>query len=156
MRAVAFIVFFILSGDLIAAPTRYPIPSGATAIRHLRITDTGGEQDYFEIRLEYPSTLILDHYRKVFSRWTECKPPKTWQSFGDITGPSPRFIHQLLSQWVSADNRSSVTLAARYYSEGVQHRSRPDNDIQRVALIEYKVPDARAHAALLGYQCAGA
>jgi hypothetical protein len=143
-------------GAVLAAAMQYPIPDGARNQRHLRLFDTGGEQNYFEIVRPYPSTFVLEQYRKVFSRWTECKPAETWQSFGDLSTPKPRFVHQLLREWVRPDNRSVVTLAVLYYSEGTEHRARPDNDTQRVVLIEYEVPDGRAMAENLGYKCNGA
>ena len=156
MRALAFLCLAALSGQSIAAETRYPVPDGATSVKHVRLADTAGEQDYFEIKLAYPSTSVLEHYRKVFSHWTQCKPNELWQSFGDLSGPKPRFVHQLLWEWVSADNRSVVTLGVFYHSDGVQHRAKPDGDTQHVVLIEYMVPDARAMAAQLGYRCTGA
>ena len=155
MRILLLIVLVLLNEGLSAAPSRYPVPNGAIEVQHVRLADTGGEQDFFKIELKYPSTSVLDHYRNVFSRWGECKPKGAWQSFGDLTGNKPLFVHQLLWEWVSADNRSVATLAIRYYSDGVQYRAQPDIDTQHVVLIEYKVPDARAMAKELGYQCAG-
>jgi hypothetical protein len=84
---------FWLCGACIAAELRYPAPPGAKDQRHVRLSDTGGEQDYFVIM---------------------------------------------------------------YYSEGSQHRARPDSDTQRVVLIEYEVPDGKAAAEYLGYKCNGA
>ena len=152
---VRFIALLLLvaGGACLGAPMQYPVPDGAQNQRHLRLSDTGGEQDYFEIARPYPSTFVLDHYRKVFSQWKECKSAETWQSFGDLSVPQPRFVHQLLREWVSPDNKSVATLALLYYSAGSQHRAVPDNDTQRVVLIEYKVPDGGAMAETLGYKC---
>jgi hypothetical protein len=146
-----------LCSACLAADLRYPVPPGAKDQHHVRLSDTGGEQDYFAIVQVYPSTSVLDHYRNVFAQWTECKPAEPgWQSFGDVSGTKPRFVHQLLREWVRSDNKSVVTLGVMYYSEGSQHRVRPDSDTQRVVLIEYEVPDGRAAAEYLGYKCNGA
>ena len=138
-----------------ASDLRYPLPEGAQHRQHLRLANMG-EQDYFEIDRPYPSTFVLDHYRKVFRRWTECKLDDTWRSFGDVSGSNPRFIHQLVREWLRSDNHSVVTLAIRYYSKGAQHRALPDDDIQRVVLIEYEVPDAKAMVEQRGSKCNGA
>lgn len=144
-----------LCGSSVAAEERYSMPQGAQHQQHVRLSNMG-EQDYFEISRPYPSTYVLDHYRKVFKRWTECKPEETWRSFGDVSGSKPRFIHQLVREWLRSDNHSVVTLAIRYYSTGAQHRALPDDDIQHVVLIEYEVPDAKAMAEQRGYKCNGA
>lgn len=153
------LILLLMSGFCaagVASDLRYPVPDGARNPRHIRLADTGGEQDYFDVARPYPSVSVLDHYRKVFAKWTECKPPEPWQSFGDVSGAQPRFIHQLIWQWVKPDNRSVMTLLIRYESEGARHRVRPDNDIQRVVLIEYAVPDGLAAAKELGGKCGGA
>ena len=43
----------------IATELRYPVPTGAKDQRHVRLSDTGGEQDFFEITQPYPSTSVL-------------------------------------------------------------------------------------------------
>jgi len=157
MARALLLLAFCVSNVCLAADLRYPVPPGAKDQRHVRLADTGGEQDYFVVVQPYPSTSVLEHYRKVFARWIECKPAEAgWQSFGDLSAPTPRLVHQLLREWVRPDNKSVVTLGIMYYSDGTQRRQLPDNDTQRVVLIEHEVPDGRAAAKELGYTCNGA
>ena len=143
----------LISGAAIADATRYPVPKGAIDVKHVRFTDSGGEQDYFDVRLAYPSTRIVNHYRKVFESWIECRPSKEWISFRDRRGPRPIFVHQSVWHWVRSDNNAFVTLAIRYYSNGSEYRVEPDSDIQHIFLIEYASPDARAVTDKTGAIC---
>ena len=143
-RLVIVLLLFVAADCSYAAEPRYPTPPGARDARHVRLADTGGEQDFFVVSERYPSTAVLERYRKVFSQWTECKPAGgTWQSFGAVSGANPRFVHQILREWVRPDNKSLVTVALFYRSEGAQFRARPDSDTQHVVLIEYATEDAR-------------
>ena len=142
-----------MAGTAIADATRYPVPKGAMDVKHVRLADTGGEQDYFDVRLAYPSTRVLNHYRKVFENWIECRNRSVWESFGERTGPHPRFVNQLLWNWVRSDDNAIVTLVIRYYSNGIEYRVPPDSNIQHVVLIENASPQARALAEKMGATC---
>lgn len=96
MRLMVLLLSIVWVTSVLAFPSHYPIPDGAIEVNHIRLIDTGGEQDYFKIKLPYLSTLVLEHYRKVFITWRECKHDEKWQSFDDLSGLKPQAIHQLL------------------------------------------------------------
>ena len=152
-RCAIFCALALISGAAIADETRYPVPKGAIDVKHVRLADNGGEQDYFDVRLGYPSTRVVDHYRKVFKSWIECKPSNEWALFSDRRGSNPIFVHQSVWHWVRSDDNAIVTLAIRYYSNGSEYRVKPDSDIQHVVLIEYASPEARTEAEKMGAIC---
>ena len=152
LRCAVAGAFALLAGAAIADATRYPLPKGAVDAKHVRLGN-GGEQDYFDVRLAYPSTRIVNHYRKVFESWIECKPSNVWISFRDRRGSRPLFVHQSVWHWVRSDDNAIVTLAIRYYSNGSEYRVKPETDIQHIFLIEYPSPGARAMAEKMGAIC---
>lgn len=132
----------------------FPVPSSAKGPRHIYLQDSAGEQDYFSIRLAYPSTRVLEHYQTVLQAWVTCQPSRPeWQSFEDATGSQPRFLHQLIRHWISRDNKSLVTVALRYSSKGAKWRSEPDSDLQEVFVLKYLSLDAKVDVRLLGASC---
>jgi hypothetical protein len=136
-----------------AVSTRYPVPNGAIDPKHVTLSGGASEQDYFAIKLAYPSIAVLDHYKRVFKGWTECKPRNTWESFGDISVPEPRFIHQLMWMWIDSENRKLIVLGIQYWSKGPDYRPEPDNDVQHAYLLEVKPDDARTQAEQMGTKC---
>lgn len=58
-RFPASLLLLLVCTPGIATELRYPVPTGAKDQRHVRLSDTGGEQDFFEITQPYPSTSVL-------------------------------------------------------------------------------------------------
>lgn len=153
LRCAFMGILAVVAGTASADATRYPLPKGAMDVKNVRLVDTGGEQDFFDVRLPYPSPRVLNHYRKVFGSWVECRHRSLWESFADRTSPRPRYVNQLLWNWVRSDDQAIVTLAIRYYSDGSEYRVPPDSNIQHVVLIEYASPQARAIAEKMEATC---
>jgi hypothetical protein len=56
-------VFMIgASASTYALATFYPTPNDAYEVGHVRLSDSGGKQDYFKMKLPYPSKKVLSHY----------------------------------------------------------------------------------------------
>ena len=126
MRVVVTAVLLAMPIGAFAAETRYPVPSDAYGIGHLTVKSSGAEEDYFSIKLRYPSKAVVHHYQKLLESWIECDESQpTWQSFGDLSGETPRFVHQLVQNWISRDNGTLVTLGIQYVSAGIESRTTP-------------------------------
>lgn len=138
----------------LAAATTYPVPKGAYDVGRASIRPGRTEQDHFSIKLAFPSTVVMEHYRGYFSRFIECRGRGApWEAGPDASAQRPRFIHQIVRHWVTEDNREVITLAIRYTSAGTEWRDRPDNDVQRVTLLYEKVFDAKRAARSKGSSC---
>jgi hypothetical protein len=138
----------------LAASTSYPVPEGAFDIGHASIRPGRTEQDHFSIRLDFPSTAVIDHYRGYFSRFIECRGRGgAWETGPDAYSQPPKFMHQLVKIWATENNREVITLSIRYTSAGAEWRDRPDNDVQNVVLLYEKVFDARQAARAKGATC---
>ncbi len=141
---------------LMAAATEimFPVPKGAKGVSHVQLGPDGGEQDYFWLDESYPSTSAIDHYSRLFAKWRPCQlPEKEWSAFGDASSDSPRFIHQLVRQWVSRSNDVAVTVLLRYSSPGLREHIVPDSNRQFVAVIRHRMPNAAQELAKTGAKC---
>lgn len=134
-----------------AGGTAFPTLKEAYEIKHVRLSDSGGRQDYFKVRLPYPSTKVLVHYQEVFSKWIECGYPGDWEALEDYSRKPPQQIHQLLRYWVSQDNKSYITLGIQYLSS--QRGSKPENDVQHVVLARFPSQDSRSEVQEFGAKC---
>jgi hypothetical protein len=133
----------------------FPVPTNAMAPEHGVLQPSVAEQDYFWVDEKYPASSALAHYRKVLSNWLECSGPSTdWSSYGDLSKDDERFVHARSAYWVSGDNDAAVVFLAKYESKGISWRNKPDNDNQFVAVVEYRVPNAREFLADLKVSCA--
>jgi len=142
------------SSAAVAAVTTYPVPKGAYDVGHASIRPGRTEQDHFSIKLAFPSTVVIDHYRGYFSRFIECRGRGAWWEVGpDASAQPPKFMHQMVRHWVTEDNRELITLAIRYTSAGAEWKDRPDNDVQHVTLLYEKVFDAKRSARSQGSSC---
>lgn len=122
-------------------------------VGHFQLADTGGQEDFFYARLPYPPVQIVNHYRKVFGNWIECRPRSAWRSFHDRKEGHPTFVHQLEWHWIRADDAAVLTLTIRYHSAGDDVRDKPASDIQHVTPVEYPTAEARAVAESMGANC---
>lgn len=150
------ILFFSLlhCSAVLAAATTYPVPEGAFDVGHASIRPGRTEQDHFSIKLAFPSTAVIEHYRGYFSRFVECRGRGAWWEAGpDAAAQPPKFMHQMVQHWVTEDNREMITLAIRYTSTGAEWKDRPDNDVQRVTLLYEKVFDAKRAVRSQGSSC---
>jgi len=151
------VFFALLQGStVLAAATTYPVPAGAYDVGHASIRPGRTEQDHFSIKLAFPSTAVIDHYRGYFSRFIECGGRGAWwEAGGDAYAHPPKFMHQMVRHWVTEDNREMITLAIRYTSTGAEWKDRPDNDVQHVTLLYEKVFDAKRSVRSKGSSCDG-
>ena len=112
------------------------------------------EQDSFVLDQPYPSTSVLEHYERVFSKWQSCSSNgKKWETFGDLSGQSPQFHHQLIHHWINQSNNTAVTVALRYTSAGVEQRVAPDNTRQSVYVLRLKSKTAKSWLEQIGAVC---
>ena len=148
------LVFAFAEGaPALAASTSYPVPQGAFDVGHSSISPGRIGEDRFSIRLAFPSTDVIEHYRRYFSRFIECRGRGTaWEAGPDPSTP-PKFIHQLVKIWVTEEDREIITLAIRYASSGSDWRDRPDNDLQEVTVLYERVINARQAARAKGTSC---
>jgi len=153
LRLIVFLAFLYCPAAL-ATATTYPVPEGAFEVGHAAIRPGRTEQDHFSIKLAFPSTAVIDHYRGYFSRFIECRGrAKVWEAGPDGSTRPPRFIHRIVQHWVAENNRELITLAIRYTSTGAEWKDRPDNDVQHVTLLYEKVFDAKRAARSEGSSC---
>jgi hypothetical protein len=137
-----------------AAATKFRVPDGAVEVRHVVLMPGRTAQDQYSIRLAFPSTAVLDHYRRELRDYIACEGRgQPWQGYGDAA--AKQFFHLVIRHWVSRDNRELVTLGIRYASGGAAWRDRPDNDIQRVTVLHERVGNADGAARSQGSSCDG-
>jgi hypothetical protein len=155
MRRLGLVVAIVAAATAVAADTMYPVPKGATEVRHVALQPGVYEQDSFFLTERYPGTSALKHYAQIFSRWRSCHGTDDgWQSFGDASQPERVFIHQLIRHWVNSQNDVAVTLALRYESPGLDSREVPSTDRQFVAVLRLQQVDAEKHLVEMGVKCA--
>jgi len=113
-------------------------------------------QVYFKVKAQYPNTDVLNFYKTtITSPWVECTESNDWQSFGDISGNEPLFIHQTAQRWVNREKNRLLLFAIKYRSQGSESRKMPDNNIQNVYLVEYVQPNIDDAISDLGITCNG-
>jgi hypothetical protein len=136
------------------AKPMYPLPDGASDVRHVAMQPGTYEQDSFVLQRAYPSVEALSHYQAVFAQWKACIPadPK-WLSYPDVSGPEPKYRHHLMRHWVNGSNNVAVTVALLYMSAGSQPRETPDNSNQNVIVLRLKTKNAKSALAQLGVVC---
>jgi len=148
------VLALLQSSAVFAAATTYPVPEGAYDVGHASIRPGRTEQDHFSIKLAFPSTAVIDHYHGYFWRFIECRGRGAWWEAGpDASAQPPKFMHQMVRHWVTADNRELITLVIRYTSSGAEWKDRPDNDVQHVTLLYEKLSDAKRAARSQGVSC---
>jgi hypothetical protein len=154
MRRAAVTVGLIVANAAVAAPTMFPIPTGAEKPGHVVLSPGTAEQDYFFMKAQFPETPALSHYAKIFADWVPCKPwAPDWDGYGDAANGANRYVHHFVRYWITTDNLQAVTLLFQYQSPGTAFRRRPDNDNQFVAVIRHRVPDAKVFLAELKVEC---
>jgi hypothetical protein len=156
MRTAIVLLFamILVPGPARSAPTMFPLPPGAERPGHVVLHPSIAEQDFFWMKVPYPSTPALDHYDRVFSKWHQCSSPDPgWVSYGDLADGANRFLHNFVRYWISPQNDMAVTVLLRYESQGIAYRERPDNDEQFVAVIRHRVANAAAFLADLKVTC---
>src|SRR5713226_2989811 len=105
MRIRIAAIVAIASFGAVAAPTMYPVPTGAAEVGHVALQPGIAEQDHFFLAEKYPGASAMEHYSKVFSKWRPCYwNERGWSSFSDASGSEPRFIHRFVRHWVSPNN----------------------------------------------------
>jgi hypothetical protein len=120
----------------------YSLPPNALEARHIKLSDTGDEQDYFFVEEAYPSTRVLDHYRTLFAGWTECTGPNPeWESFADSATGKLRYVRQLPRWWINAEGDTIVMVALLYESgDGISPEQAAR---QKVIVLRHKSTGAK-------------
>jgi hypothetical protein len=132
----------------------YPLPSDAAEFRHTAIQPGAYEQDSFVLSEPYPSASALDHYRRVFSDWTECDyGGADWIEFEDASGGERRRVQQRARAWLSPTNESFVIVALRYVHPLGGAAAVPGGSPQNVDLVRRTTRDAAAELKELGATC---
>jgi hypothetical protein len=153
-RILAVIAASLCIAALAHAKPMYPVPAGASDVRHVAIQPGTYEQDSFVLQRRYPSVEVLDHYQQVFAQWKACTPADArWLSYGDVSGPEPKYRHQLMRHWVNESNNVAVTVVLLYLSAGPQTRETPDNSNQIVSVLQWKTKNAKSAISQLGVVC---
>ncbi len=150
------IVVALLAGsaNADAAETVFPVPKTAYDVKHIVLKDTGTKQDYYKIKLAYPSMEVVAHYRTLFPGWWECSNKRGWESFGDSANGKNEYVHQLIYHWVAPSNDKIVTLGLRYVSPGLESRQKPETNEQLVfVLLNEPVENAKAETEQTGLVC---
>jgi hypothetical protein len=144
-------------GGLAADWATFPLYSGAKDVQNIPLSEgtTKANELYFKVDEAYPSIHVLDYYSKQISGpWISCTSDSDgWQSFGDLSGNSPRYIHQIRRYWVDFNKKRLLLLAIRYYSRGSDRRENPDNNLQNVYLTEYEDDNLQQTAEMLKIKC---
>jgi hypothetical protein len=153
LRTAFCVLALIASGVRAEEPTRLAIPPNATEVRQLAVPGGRGFQTSYILRAKYPATVVLDHYVHVLrAPWMHCDWIPNWESFLDSTTKPPRTVHQQLHVWLDSRRNRTLTLATQYYSSPQASRE-PDNDQQRVVLIEHFGQDLKQVANELKLRC---
>ena len=120
------------------------------------ILNGSARQISFSVDTSYPNRDVVNFYRaNIKLPWKPCSRQENWQSFGDISGKEPLFIHQILQHWINKDKSRLLLLAVKYQSKGSEHRKLPDSTEQQVYLVEYKEPELERAIKELGLSCNG-
>jgi hypothetical protein len=130
-----------------------PVFPGAIDVREHSLSAINSHQVSYQLKASYPNEDALEFYKNSLSeKWVLCNG-KGWQSFGDISGKKPIFIHQLLAYWANREKGSLIMLALMYESSGSEYRQIPESDIQKVLVIEYKSESLGEEISRLGLEC---
>ena len=135
-------------------PPAFPVPAGALETRQFPLENGRAFQTDFTMQVRYPGTPALDHYAKtVKAPWVRCEwSGLEWQRFLDSTASPPHTVHQQLHMWLNPDSRRTLMLGIRYISSK-DSRGRPENDTQRVVVVEYFDQDIKDVVAKLNLKC---
>jgi len=149
------IAFYILSISANAAEwSNIPFHENAQNKNEYVFSNSAAKQISYEIKAKYPSLEILSFYKKsIGNKWSICKGKEQWDSFGDLAGESPLFIHQLIQYWVNYSENKFIMLAIKYESQGSEYLEYPDTNIQKVFLVEYKENDLSQVLKMLKLEC---
>jgi len=113
-------------------------------------------QVFYKVKAQYPNKDVLKFYKTTIkSPWVKCAEGNNWESFGDVSGNEPLFVHQTLQRWVNKDKNRLLLLAIKYRSQGSESRKVPDNNIQNVYLVEYYEHNIDETLSALGILCNG-
>ena len=154
IQALVLAAFLTNAGNAVATDTIFPLPRAAYDVRHVVIENTGTRQDYYKVKLAYPSMEVVAHYRALFAGWSECSNKHGWESFGDPANNKKEYIHQLVYEWVPPSNDKVVTLGLRYVSPGIETRQTPSSNEQLVfVLLNEPLPNAKAEMEQEGLVC---
>jgi hypothetical protein len=135
-------------------PTVIPVPPGAMDLRQFSFVNGKAFQTDFTLRARFPETPALQHYVKVVGDpWVRCEwSQPEWQRFIDGTVTPNQTVHQQIHMWINPGARRTLLLSTRYYS-ATAHNRVPDNDNQRVVVVEYFGEDTKEVISRLNLKC---
>jgi hypothetical protein len=153
MRSLFLAILALIMSNAYAEPF-FPLPDGAHDIHHID-NSNGLHQDSFQIKLPYPSKVVINHYRSIFKNWQECSNSQGWHRFSDVSNGKNEFVHQFMYAWTSSDNQVLVVVGLRYISAGNKWLEKPTSKQQHVMLlINRGLTDASNEAKNMGFNCA--
>jgi hypothetical protein len=135
-------------------PTSVEIPSNATSVERFSILNGHAFQTQFTLDAVYPATPALEFYRaRLGEPWVLCEwSGPQWQNFEDAQQTPRVGVHQLLYMWINREANRTLMLSMRYYS-APSSRIVPDNNAQKVLLVEYLTPDITRSINELNLRC---
>ena len=158
LNSITLLSIFLVSGCSTEHHewTEFPAYDKAIDIDNYVFPNGIANQIFYKVKTQYPNTDVLKYYKSIIKKpWIECTEKNEWQSFGDVSGNEPLFIHQTAQRWVNRDKNRLLLLAIKYRSQGVESRETPDNNIQNVYLVEYYEPDIEKTLSALEVSCNG-
>lgn len=135
-------------------PTAIPVPPGATDLRQFSFVNGKAFQTDFTLRARFPDTPALRHYAKIMTDpWVRCEwSAPEWQRLIDGTVTPNQIVYQQNHMWVNPGARRTLLLTTKYYSATARDRV-PDNDDQRVVVVEYFGEDTKEVISRLNLKC---
>lgn len=90
----------------------------------------------------YPNdTALIKIENNLLEEWQSCDYEESdWQDFEDISGATPKHIHQKIKTWKKNSNHL-IFVTLRYESSSCNCcECKPDTDNQNVIVIEHQMP----------------
>ena len=133
----------------------FPLYPEAQGVKEFTLFEGQAHEIFFTIEAPYPFSGVIDHYNKHISDpWIPCASrSEGWSAFGDVSGKTHRFVHQYIHYWANFNKQRLLSLSIKYYSSGAEYRKKPDNNTQRIILIEYKHQDVHDALKWLSIEC---
>jgi hypothetical protein len=150
---VVLIASLLLAESASSQPTKLPLPAGAKDVQEIELSEGGAHETYFKIDVPYPENPALEHYKAIVKKpWVRCSWIPVWESFIDGTSHPPRTVYQQATVWINRDTKRTLMVSSQY-SAPEKSGERPDNNDQKVVVIEYMHQDVDKIIATLKLQC---
>jgi hypothetical protein len=132
-----------------------PVPSGAIDVTHRTFNGGHAFQTDFKLTAKFPANPALTHYSKLLDgSWKKCTWIKGWSHYLDGTRDPAVMIHEAGDIWLKPEAKRYIMLSVRYVSSDTCAGDRPENDQQKVVLVEYADVNTSDVRQELGLSCA--